>query len=373
MKVFRGNCFDSNQGWRSLGVFILFVLSFFSLNAQQTDSVSTELNASFKSEKLAEKKIRKPFAYNYHAFTQLIPNRDNITVGYRTRIVGREYPICDIHPNITLMLYNDYKEKMEQEEKKFAQSYSIVFRSQFRLYNKFSTPIRMPSYKIMFTLQHLYKFSNRHLFTYSIETGHYSNGQDGSPIRGGGMDGSRRGDSLFAAAILNPDTDFSKIINRENGDFSTNVSELLVNYKFIPEVYRNTSKPIQIHSFTMGAQNYHNLFLGLADIGGYRPLAIRLYGKWRYLFSYSYTYNFKKGYRIFLNENLEIISKPHPSVNKVRSVTQATFYFPFALGFFVSYNYGHDDYNLRMVDSGHQLGVGFMWDLFPAYALGKRN
>ena len=34
-------------------------------------------------------------------------------------------------------------------------------------------------------------------------------------------------------------------------------------------------------------------------------------------------------------------------------------------GWFASFTWGHDDYNYRFVDSGHQFGAGVSWNLFP--------
>jgi hypothetical protein len=61
----------------------------------------------------------------------------------------------------------------------------------------------------------------------------------------------------------------------------------------------------------------------------------------------------KNRFRVKLAEDIEIIQGSHPHVNPFRSQTSASIFLPRKIGFFISYNYGHDDYNPRFVDSGH--------------------
>ncbi len=354
--------------------FLVFQLSFMEAQEVVSDSAYIESDTIIMEEssriveKITEVFRKKDHTFNYNVFSQLFPIRDNPTVGYRTSYNGKEKIIFDVHPVISLTLFNNFREELRKEGKRFSHGYSIIFRPHFRLYNEESTPVKMPSYRIMFGLQHLYKINQNHLVSYSFETGHYSNGQSGSAIIGGGVDGSKQSDSIWTT--IDKNSNMSELINRENGDFSTNLTELLFNYRYIPTLDAY-SKPKQVHSFTTGFQYYHNLFMGMIDVGGYNPPAIKVYGHWRYLLSYAYNHNFQSGYRIVLSENIEVIGGAHPSVNPFRSVTQATFFLPFSLGFFVSYIYGHDDYNLRFVDSGHQFGIGFTWDMFPPLMIGK--
>lgn len=325
-----------------------------------TDSVKVKKSSFFK-------KFDKKYTFNYGILSQLYPIRDNPTVGYRSSYRKEETIIVDVHPVLALSFYNDFKQKLK-DGKLFSQGYSINFRPQFRLYSEISTPVKMPSYNITLSVQNLFRISQKHLVSYALESGHYSNGQSGSALTCQGEDQSAVSDSMWAT--ITPETNLSEVINRKNGDFSTNLTELIVNYRFIPK-FDKYDMPKQVHSFSTGFVFYHNRLLGMINVGGYSDEAIKIYGKWRFLFSYEYNYNLKSGCRFHISESLKIIADAHPSVNPVRSVLQATFFLPQSLGIFVSYIYGHDDYNLRFVDSGHQIGVGLTWDIFPPIEIGK--
>lgn len=348
---------------------LLLMASAFSTNAQeQGDSVKSNWKAEAKKE-LKGIFQKREHTFNYNIFSQLYPIRDNPTVGFRTSYNGKEFIMFDVHPVLSLSLYNNFKRQLKAGTL-FSHGYCFTFRPQFRMYKETSTPVKMPSYKVLIGLQHLYRISQKHLVSYSIESGHYSNGQSGSALISNGRDQSPSSDSAWAA--LTPQSKLSDIINRTDGDFSTNLSELMVNYRFIPKLDAY-SRPQQVHSFTTGFVYYHNRLFGIVNAGGYTNESIAIYGHWRFLLSYCYSYNWKSGYRMTFSENLEVIQGAHPSVNPVRTVTQATFYLRQSLGFFVSYIYGHDDYNLRFVDSGHQFGVGLTWDVFPPIEIGKHE
>lgn len=341
---------------------LLFVISFV-VAQEQKDSVYI---------KVAKTKSRFGFkttehTFNYNIFSQLYPIRDNPSVGLISSYTKNEKIIFNVYPVLSLSIYNNFRQKL-RAGKLFSQGYSFLFRPQFRMYNEQSNPVKMPSYKVLVGLQHLYRISQKHLVSYSIESGHYSNGQSGSTLNGGGKDGSALSDSLWKT--ITPQTNLSEVINRTSGDFSTNLSELMLNYRFIPQLDAH-SKPKQIHSFTTGFVIYHARMFGFINAGGYTDNTIKIYGKWRILLSYAYTYSWRAGYRIMVSENIEVIAGAHPSVNPLRSVLQTTFFFPQSLGVFVSYVYGHDDYNLRLVDSGHQFGGGLTWDIFPPLEIGK--
>lgn len=275
----------------------------------------------------------------------------------------------DVHPVLSLSFYDNFEKKLKQK-KIFSQGYYFSFRSQFRMYNEQSTPVKMPSYRVFLGLQHLFRISQKHLIGYSIESGHYSNGQSGSAFIGGGKDGSHESDSVWAT--VNAQSKLADMINRTDGDFSTNLTELMLNYRYIVKLDA-FAKPKILHTITAAMAYYHNKLYGLIDKGGNTDIALKMYGRWRFLFSYAYNYNWKSGYRILFSENLEIISGAHPSVEPVRSVTQATFFLPKSLGFYINYIYGHDDYNLRFVDAGSQFGFGLTWDINHPLLIGNKS
>lgn len=356
------------------GLWLLLLLAIMPcgyVSAQQqipTDTIDGNWKTEAKT-KIKEAFKRKDHTYNYNIFSQLYPIRDNPTVGFRTSYTGKETIMFDVHPVLSLSFYNNFKQQLKQG-KLFSQGYSFIFRPQFRMYKEQSTPVKMPSYKVLIGLQHLYRIRQQHLVSYSIESGHYSNGQSGSALKGGGIDGTAQSDSVWAT--ITPQSNLSDMINRTDGDFSTNLSEVMVNYRYIPKLDKY-SRPQQVHSFTLGTEYYHDKLFGIVDAGGYTEPAIEIYGHWRVLLAYAYSYNWLSGYRITAAENVEIIAGAHPSVNPLRSELQFTFFLPQSLGFFVSYIYGHDDYNLRFVDSGHQFGVGLTWDMFPPLVIGRAD
>lgn len=305
---------------------------------------------------------KQRYLFNYNLFSQFYPIHENPTVGWRSAIKGTDEVILfDFHPTLTTSFFNNFKKQLKAK-KLLSMGYYFSFRPHFRMYYKNSTPVQMPSYRIFLGLQHLFRIDDKNLLSYAIESGHYSNGQPGCALTGGGEDQSSSCDSVYG--LVDRNSDLSSIINRTNGDFSTNLTKVTVNYRRITHFDEN-SRPQQVHSTNVGIVRYHDKFLGFVDAGGYGDHAIKMYGKWRFLMSYNYSYNWKSGYRMTFSEDIEIIQGAHPWVNPLRTVTTASFFLPRNLGIFFSYIYGHDDYNLRFVDSGHQFGVGLVWDMFP--------
>lgn len=332
--------------------------------AQEADSTSTK--GKLKS-KLNELPIagKKKFKLNYNIFTSFYPIHENPTVGWRSKLKQDAAIVFDFHPILTTTFYNNFKKKLE-EKKQFGMGYYFSFRPHFRMYSKTSTPVQMPSYRIFLGLQHMYRLADEHLISYALESGHYSNGQSGCAISEDTEDQSTSCDSLYA--LIDDNTNLSEIINRRNGDFSTNLSQFTINYRYLPDQNENR-KFRSVHSANFGVVYYHNNFFGLVDAGGHSANAIKMYGRWRFLLSYNYTHQWNSGYRFVLAEDLEIIEGAHPFVNPLRAVTTASFFLPRNLGIYLSYSYGHDDYNLRFVDSGHQFGVGLVWDMNPPIEL----
>ncbi len=332
--------------------------------AQSTDSTFTK---GTLKEKLNELPIagKKKFKLNYNIFTSFYPIHENPTVGWRSKLKQDAQIVFDFHPVLTTSFFNNFERKLEKKQL-FGMGYYFSFRPHFRMYSKNSTPVQMPSYRIFLGLQHMYRLSDEHLISYAIESGHYSNGQSGCALGAGLDDQSEACDSLYA--LVNDNSNLSEMINRTNGDFSTNLSQFTINYRYVPK-QPETKKFRQVHSTNFGLVYYHNNFLGLVDAGGHSANAIKMYGRWRFLLSYNYTHQWNSGYRFVLAEDIEIIEGAHPFVNPLRAVATASFFLPRNLGVYVSYSYGHDDYNLRFVDSGHQFGIGLVWDMNPPIAL----
>ncbi|MEL6558676.1 MAG: hypothetical protein AAFQ94_10865, partial [Bacteroidota bacterium] len=125
---------------------------------------------------------------------------------------------------------------------------------------------------------------------------------------------------------------------------------------------------------------FHNRFLFLGDFGGHSDEDIAIYGRHRLMVGYErmdiWKWKKETDFRISFKQNFEFIADPHQHVNPFRSESMITVY-PIpgspAVGFLLSYIYGHDNYNYRFVDSGHQVSFGVTWDQFPPFPLGKRK
>jgi len=322
---------------------------------------------------------------NFTDYVQLYPMGEDPNIRYMSSYTSQESILFEANPIVRYSVYNDFMRGL-MEEYKHTQAWYISFRPQLRMYNEASLPIKTPSYKILLGTQHFYRLHSNRLSKIKqeflgvyFETGHYSNGQKGSAFSEKFEDGSAGSDSIYG--LIDESSNLSDMLNRNSGNFSTNLTELILNYR----TYRIDRKnvPKVMHSFNIGYTLYHLRFLGFVEFGGYSEKDIRLYGKRRYLLGYEYTKVLKdgEGLRFSVKQNVEIIPSAHKSVNPIRSETTVTIY-PFinykkfivkaqVIGFFVSYIYGHDNYNFRYVDAGHQVSIGISWCQFPPFAMQK--
>ena len=246
------------------------------------------------------------------------------------------------------------------------------------MFNAVSKPIKMPSYKIgIFGFQQLIRlkesaWGSDHFLALAVESGHYSNGQSGSAFDSQLEDGSEESKAIYSA--ITPDSDLSAMLNRTNGNFSTNYTEVFLKYKKMLGDLDENYVPISELSLQVGYTLYHNHLLFIADIGGYTPEDIKIYGKNRFHLALAYLN--RLGDQSFIKQKLRAdryvldvktayIATPHASVNPFRIDLTGTIYFKNNVGLFVSGIYGHDNYNFRFVDSGKQLFVGMTFDIFP--------
>ena len=170
----------------------------------------------------------------------------------------------------------------------------------------------------------------------------------------------------------------SNILNRESGNFSTNFTELDINYKTVK--FDENFVPLSSITFRLGWNRFHNNLLYLFDIGGFTKEDINIYGRNRFkigvekLFSLSANNYLRKKLnfdRVSLSFDHEYIYKPHPFVNPSRLELTAVSFLKNDVGFFISGIYGHDNYNYRFVDSGFQLFLGITFDVFPPFEMGN--
>lgn len=311
---------------------------------------------------------------SFNDYVQLYPIGESPNISFRTSIVKQETILFDANPIVRYSFSNNFRKGLLNDSP-HTRAYYISFRPQLRMYTDNSFPVKMPSYRILLGTQHLFRLRPpagkpkvEPFLGFSIESGHYSNGQDRCAFSENYEDGSKQCDSIYG--LITPNTDLSKVLNRKSGNFSTNLTEIILNYQRHLLDDNNMTRKMQ--SVKLGIVFYHDRFLFVGNFGGYSDEDIKLYGRIRYLLGYSYSSIVKKGMRITAEENIELISGAHPSVNPFRSETNFTL-FPFkntrALGFFVCYVYGHDNYNFRFVDSGHQLAIGLTWSQFPSVTM----
>lgn len=313
----------------------------------------------------------------FKGFTEIYPFGEDPNIRYMTSYTPQETILFEANPIMRYSIYNDFMEGLMSSDITNTQGWYIAFKPQLRMYNSRSKPVKMPSYRILLGTQHLFKipYSSRHtalFWGFSLESGHYSNGQDRSSFSEEYEDDSVEGNAIYET--ITPSTRLSDILNRNSGNFSTNLSELQVNFrKYALDGDYVGSKGFSI---TAGYMLYHNYFLGIGDFGGYTDNDIALYGRNRYSLSGEYMHVIQdtrlKGMRYTVRQAFEYIDNPHQSVEKLRAETTFTVY-PFrrskALGILASYIYGHDNYNYRFVDHGNQLSIGIVWSQFPPIQL----
>jgi hypothetical protein len=304
-------------------------------------------------------------------FVKYYPIGEDPSVCYKTSYVKNETIIFEANPIVKYSIYNNFLKGLSTG-KKYTHGWFMEIRPQVRMYAENSYPIKMPSYRFFIGTQHLFKVVNNNFLAFSIESGHYSNGQSMSALSEKYADGSKESDSLYS--LITPKTNLSQIINRRTGNFSSDLAEIILNYRI--NRLDKDQMPYKISSFKLGIIVYQKRFLGIANFGSYSANDIKLYGKYRFLFGYEYTHVFKKGdgIRMSFAENIELIKGAQQSVNPLRTETIITLY-PFinlpTLGIFTSYIYGHDNYNLRFVDSGQQVAIGISWSQFPPFQVNK--
>lgn len=305
----------------------------------------------------------------------IYPIGESANVGYKTSMVPSiEKILFEANPIVRLALLNTIQEDLENNKNKTSALY-LNFKPQIRMYHDNSKPVRMPSYNIGLAFQQVRRLKDieNALLAFSLESGHYSNGQDRSAFDANLEDGSPAAEAKYD--FIEENSDLSTMINRYSGNFSTNFTEFNVKYiKAVGELTGNY-KPRSSFSVQFGYNRFHDRLLWvLHDIGGYTENDIKIYGKNRFKLGGDFMKMFDKAedemsnwsldrYQVALNFNF--IHKPHPHVNPFRTDLTGTVYLHSNLGFFISGIYGHDNYNYRFVDSGFQLFTGLVFDPFP--------
>ena len=305
------------------------------------------------------------------------PIGDNPSLRWMSSYTSQETILFEASPTVRFSFSNSM-DNPNRQVSNHRQAYYLAARPQLRMYTDQSRPVKTPSYRILLGMQHMIRFpeferSEREarFISVALESGHYSNGQSGCAFSKQFADETDECDNVYTT--ITPQTDLSDLLNRENGNFSTNLTELIVDYRS----YQLDEKqaPRKMHSFQLGYILYHNRFLMLAPFGGFSENDIAIYGRHRVLFAYEYMDFWRLGkskkVRVNFRQTAEAIGNPHEHVNPWRIESTASVY-PFtrrspAFGFMVSLMSGHDNYNYRFVDSGTQISIGITWDQFPPF------
>jgi hypothetical protein len=303
---------------------------------------------------------------NNNAFNDYYPIAVKPSFSYLSSMNSRESILFDAKPTVYYSIYNNMRKKMQESNDIRSNAVYITFQPHIRMYAENSKPVKTPSYRILLGWQQLYKTKNNNFFAWAFETGHYSNGQSGCAFLSGVEDESMACNDFHAT--ITDDTNLSDLLNRTNGNFSTNTTKLSLNFRF--NNLNDSDKPYKVHSFTASWELYHNKFIGLFDFGGYSDFDIDIYGRNRFGLGYEFIHAWKPNLRYSFEQKFEVIQGSHPFVEPFRSETIFTLYpFDRDIGIFASYIYGHDNYNYRFVDSGNQIAIGVSWDWFTPFQI----
>ena len=304
---------------------------------------------------------------SFNDYAKFYPIGEDPNIRFLSSYSDKETMLFEANPVLRLSFYNNFVKGLMNGDD-HTQAWYLSFRPHLRMYTDNSLPVKTPSYRILLGTQHLYQLNNFNYFGFSIESGHYSNGQAGCAFNEDFDDGSTECDNVYTT--ITDATNLSDILNRKSGNFSTNLTEIILNYRSYK--LDDDDVPRQMYSGNLGYTLYHNRFLGIGDFGGFTDKDIKIYGRHRFLLGFEFMNVLEKhDIRYSFKQNLEIINNSHNSVNPLRSETILTVY-PFkkskTMGIFITYINGHDNYNFRFVDSGSQFSIGLTWNQFPPFS-----
>lgn len=311
-------------------------------------------------------------------YKQFYPIGEDADISFKTNLVNEETILFEANPIVRFSVSNNIYKNLLNRDRKRGHALYVAFEPQIRMYTDNSLPVKMPSYRVQLGYQQLLRLKNDNFFSYAIESGHYSNGQSGSAFSPLYDDGSPQADSIYRT--ITTQTNLSTLLNRKDGNFSTNYTDLLLNFRWNKR-FDDHNRPSTIHSFMGGLTLYHDRFWGFLPFGGYSDEDINIYGRVRYLLGYEFTKALGASdeanpQRFSISQNFELIQGAHEFVNPLRSVTRVSYY-PIRVhrdvGFFINYIYGHDNYNYRFVDKGHQFSIGLTWSSFTPFDIQKTD
>ncbi len=297
-------------------------------------------------------------------FKEYYPIHVKPSLSYLSNISEYEDILFDAKPTVYYSFYNNMRYVMQNSIHKPSYAVYALFQPHIRMFSENSLPVKTPSYRFLLGLQGLVKTNTNNFFAWAIESGHYSNGQSGCTFSSEFTDESPECDVVHNS--INDQSNLSALLNRNTGNFSTNLTKVSFNFRL--NNLNKTNKPYKVHSFSASWELYHKNMFGLFDKGGYTDFDISIYGRNRFAFEYEFIHTYNQGIRYSLGVKTEIIQGAHPFVAPFRGELILTCY-PFNkdVGFFAAYITGHDNYNYRFIDSGNQLNIGLTWDWFTPF------
>ncbi|WP_103070542.1 hypothetical protein [Aquimarina sediminis] len=302
----------------------------------------------------------------YSDFKEYYPIHVKPSISYLSNTSEFEDILFDAKPIVYYSFYNNMRHIMQNSDHKLSYAAYALFQPHIRMFSENSLPVKTPSYRLLFGFQGLVKTQNNNFFAWALESGHYSNGQSGCAFGAGLEDESEECRQIHLT--INDQSNLSALLNRTNGNFSTNITKLSANFRL--NNLNKEDKPYKVHSFSVSWELYHNLMFGFIDKGGYSDFDIDIYGRNRFGFEYEFIHTYTQKIRYSLGVKTEIIQGAHPFVEPFRGELNFTWY-PFNrdIGVFAAFITGHDNYNYRLVDSGNQFSVGITWDWFTPFEI----
>lgn len=299
---------------------------------------------------------------SWKGYKEYYPIHTKPSIGYMSSMNSTEGIVFDAKPFVYYSFWNNMRSRITDSLYKPGNTIYFLFQPHLRMYDEKSLPVKMPTYRAALGWQILKeRRSNNDFYVLGFESGHYSNGQSGCAFATGITDETSACNNVLAS--ITPQSNLSLLLNRDNGNFSTNWSKVSFNYRI--NKTKEGGKPRIAHSISAAYELYHNKLLGLFNIGGYSDFDIKIYGRHRFNIGYEFIHTYSAKTRYSFEVKGEYISNPHNFIKRFRGEALVVWY-PGNLdfGIYATYVSGHDNYNYRFVDSGNQISFGFIWDLF---------
>ncbi|MEQ8624222.1 MAG: hypothetical protein RJQ00_05190 [Vicingaceae bacterium] len=296
-------------------------------------------------------------AQKRNPFNSYLPIMESSSISWRSPMNNTEDLVFDLQPTLYYQFYNTYADTSKTSK----QAVYANFKSHIRMFQEQSLPVKTPSYKAFLGYQHSFNWS-KNVLHIALETGHYSNGQSSCAWDASVADGS---DACKAAyREINDETDLAEIYNRNSGNFSINLTQLIIQF-VIPRIKEPKMKDAAIaHRFTLTLGRNDEAFAFVFDFSG-KEDDIQFVGDNFIKMETESFFSPNDKIDFSLKNELEYVNGVHASINPWRyTFSVNVFPLEWVTAFYMAYTTGHDNYNYRIVDSGNQFSVGVRWDLF---------